>query len=317
MRIKISMLLALALGLSAPALATWTDPVPVTEINTTYHDKAPFLSFDGRTLYFSRQDGPGWDYTRIYQATRQDSTGPFTAVDELSALVYSGGHVDYPWVSPDNLRMYYYTQDSRDWKFRLIFTERASTSDLWLPGLEVIELNALGDVFNPSLTPDELTIFFGGDRLAGGLGGYDLWMATRPDTHSPFGNVTNLTELNSTAWDFHPAISPDALTIYFGSRRNGISQLFTATRESVAEPFGSPERLRFFDLPGNALEYPSPSSDGNALYFTRSINGGQFDIYVSYIPEPGTFLLLGLGAVMLFQPANVGQRPRLLSRHTQ
>jgi len=103
MRRRAYLLLMAATGLSAPAPATWTDPVPVTEINTTYHDKAPFLSFDGRTLYFSRQDGPGWHYARIYQATRQDSSGPFTAVDELSTLVYSGGHVDYPWVSPDNL----------------------------------------------------------------------------------------------------------------------------------------------------------------------------------------------------------------------
>jgi len=306
MRRRTYLLLVAAVGLSAPALAIWTDPVPVSEINTPYHDKAPFPSFDGLTLYFTRQSTPESRYTRIYQATRSIPEGPFTSVEQISTLNSAYGHTDYPWVSRDNLRMYYYTQDSRDWKCRLISTQRASTSDPWLPGVEVVELNALGDVFNPSLTPDELTIFFGGDRLAGGLGGYDLWMATRPDTHSPFDNVTNLIELNSAAWDFHPAISPDALTIYFGSRRNGISQLFTATRESVTEPFGSPERLRFFDLPGNALEYPTPSSDGMALYFTRSINGGQFDIYVSYIPEPGTLLLLGLGAVMLWNKRSQG-----------
>ncbi len=305
MRRRTYLLLVAAMGLSAPALATWTDPVPVSEINTPYHDKAPFPSFDGLTLYFTRQSTPESRYTRIYQATRSIPEGPFTSVEQISTLNFAYGHTDYPWVSPDNLRMYYYRTEPTGTS-QLKFTERASTSDPWLPGVEVVELNALGNVFNPALTPDELTIFFAGDRLAGGLGGYDLWMATRPDTHSPFGNVTNLTELNSAAWEFHPAISPDALTIYFGSRRDGISQLFTATRESVAEPFGSPERLRFFDLPGNALEYPTPSSDGMALYFTRSINGGQFDIYVSYIPEPATLVLLGLGAMMLWNKRSPG-----------
>jgi len=74
----------------------------------------------------------------------------------------------------------------------------------------------------------------------------------------------------------------------------------------VSALFGPPARLLFFDLPGNALAYPTPSSDESALYFTRSVNGGQFDVYVSYIPEPGTLLLLGLGAVMLWNKRSQG-----------
>jgi len=169
MRITISMLLAGALGLSAPALATWTDPVPVTEINTTYHDKAPFLSFDGRTLYFSRQDGPGWHYTRIYEATRPGPTGAFTSVKEISALNYCCGHVDYPWVSPDNLRMYYYRTESSGSLLKV--AERTSVDQPWQPGDNINELNILGHIIaNPTLTPDELTMFFSGYNLAGGLG---------------------------------------------------------------------------------------------------------------------------------------------------
>lgn len=40
----------------------WTEPVPMTEVNSKYDDKSPFLSFDGLTLYFSVE--PGWGYTR-------------------------------------------------------------------------------------------------------------------------------------------------------------------------------------------------------------------------------------------------------------
>lgn len=189
----------------------WTEPVPLTEINSEYHDKAPFLSFDGLTLYFARENG----YTTIYQAIRPEPSGLFTMVEQISTLNYPG-HVSYPWVSPDNLRMYYYQTEG---SARLLkFTERAAINEPWQPGIDISELNILGGVANPSLTPDELTIVFTGLDLLGGQDGYDIWMATRPDKNSPFSNVTNLTEVNSSAWDFHPSVSPDGLTLYFSSR---------------------------------------------------------------------------------------------------
>jgi len=107
-------------------------------------------------------------------------------------------------------------------------------------------------------------------------------MATRPDRDAHFGGVTHLSEMNSSASDGHPSISTDGLTLYFASDRNGVGQLFKASRASLDEPFGNVEHLSFFDSPGTSALYPSPSSDGMALYFVRSINGGQFDIYVSY-----------------------------------
>ena len=256
----------------------WTEPVPLTEINSSYHDKAPFLSFDGLTLYFSREN----EYTTIYQAIRPEPSGLFTMVEQISTLNYPG-HVSYAWVSPDNLRMYYYRTE---WSARLLkFTERASINEPWQPGIDISELNILGGVANPSLTPDELTIVFTGLDLLGGQGGYDIWMATRPDKNSPFSNVTNLTEVNSSAWDFHPSVSPDGLTLYFSSRRNGNSQLFRATRESLDVPFGPAEHLHFLDSPGSYLEYPFLSSDGTAFYFAKRTDEEPFDIYVSYFPE--------------------------------
>ncbi len=272
--------LSILVALGSPILAAWTEPLPITAVHSNNHDKAPFLSYDGKTLYFSRHDGLGWHYTRIYQATRDESSGSLV-VSEISTLTQSDRQVDYPWISVDNLRMYYYIAygDTR----KLIVTERDSVDDPWLPGVGVAELNALGDVANPSLTPDELTIFFTGTSVSGGEGGYDIWMATRPDRESPFGNVTNLTEMNSLAWDFHPSISPDGLTLYFASMRNDTSQLFKATRASMEAPFGEPEHLSFFDSPGASLQYPFLGSDGTALYFVRWPEGGMTDIYVSYV----------------------------------
>jgi len=271
------------------ASADWTEPVPLTEVNTNYHDKSPFLSFDGLTLYFCRENGP-WGWTnRIYQATRTEPAGPFTSVEEISTLNIPDAHVGCPWVSPDNLRMYYYR--SGGGRGRLMVTTRASTNDPWLPGVEISELSALGNVYTPSLTTDELTIVFSGDSLPGGQGGLDVWIATRPNTTSPFGNVHNLAEINSSAADGHSSISPDGLTLHFVSDRNigsSIGQLFKATRESLDAPFGNLEHLSFFDSPGSSLGFPFMSRDGKAFYFTKSVDGQPLDIFVSYsyIPEP-------------------------------
>ena len=78
--------LASAAGVLSPQF--WGKPVAVDGVNTSYHDKAPFLSFDGLTLYFSRGDGPGWHYARIYQASRTSLSAPFGAApgDQLAQL---------------------------------------------------------------------------------------------------------------------------------------------------------------------------------------------------------------------------------------
>ncbi len=266
----------------------WTAPMPVAEINTQSDEGAPFLTYDGLTLYFSRdRPHPQW----LYSATRVSPEGPFGTVQALTGINSSGSSANYSWVSPDNLRLYYYTS-----QHVIKISERALPDDPWLGGADVPELNALGGVANPSLTPDELTIVFTGTSVSGGLGGYDIWMGTRTDTSSPFGNFHNLTEINSSAWDFHPRLSSDALTLYFASERNGDGQLFRATRPDVYSSFGAPEHLDFFDSPGTWLEYPAISADGQSLYFTRAGGGSSYDIYVSHVvPVPGAVLLGAIG----------------------
>jgi len=275
------------------AADTWTAPIPVSEINTEYDEGAPFPSYDGLSLYFSRQGVPGPYPGRMYSATRSAPHGQFTSEQELSNLNNPGDIVNYSWVSSDNLRLYYYqTSGSRVIKM----SERLSVGDPWEAGVGVSELNGLGGVANPSLSPDELTIVFTGTSVSGGLGGYDIWMGTRPDRYSPFDDFRNLSEINSAQWDFHPRLSSNGLTLYFASRRNGHSQIFTATRPDTESLFGSLERLSCFDLLGGALEYPALSGDGNALYFTRVTQGTSFDIYVSHVvPVPSAVLLASLG----------------------
>jgi len=275
--LRCSTLLLVFLGLCSVVPAQWTAPVPLTEINTQYSDSSPFLSYDGLSLYFTRRETNTYYHNRIYEATREQPFGPFTSIRELNELNASGANVIWPWVSPDNLRMYYSKSVAR-----LIFSERASVFDPWPRGSDITELNALGKIYDPSLTSDELAIFFHSD-IPGGQGDYDIWMATRLDPGDPFTSVRNLEEINTAFTESGAFVSPDGLELYFSSHRNDEWQIFKATRQSTDDPFGNVEHLSIFDTPGGTSTYPSISSDGKTFYFDRNSDDTPADIWVSHL----------------------------------
>lgn len=264
----------------------WTTPAPVTEVNTEYEEWAPFISFDGLSLYFSRVRTDSFYYGRIYQARRDKPSGLFASVIEISELNEPDTHILCPWVSPDNLRMYYHKEHGG--RFALAVSKRASVNDLWPKGADIAELNMLSDrVVMPKLTADELTVFFGAYGVTAGHQEWDIWIAARADRNSPFDSgVTTSAAISSPFMDQAPSASPDGLILYFASSRNdgNTSQLFRASRLSLIEPFVNVEHLAFFDTPGGHTYHPCISSDGTALYFMRQLGEDRSsrDIYVSY-----------------------------------
>ena len=289
MRNQIMRVAALLIAvLSVPVLAAeWTTPVPVgSGINTQYNDWTPYLSYDGLSLYFSR-DYSGSAYARIFEAKRSQPSGAFTSVSQV--LSTAGHNVYSPWVSPDNLRMYYHEES--DWQIKV--SQRASVSDPWPQGTAVSGLSS-SSICSPSLSSDELTIVFNNPNV----GGWDMYMATRPNKDSAFGNIRSLSEINTAGYECRPFLSPDALSIYYGGGSS--TAILEATRLSLNDPFGNVQHLSAFDMPGTWSNHPAISSDGTAFYFVSPGTGGNHDIYVSYlVPEPATLLLLGLGIVAL------------------
>ncbi len=269
--------------LSVPVMAAdWTTPVQVQSgINTQYSERTPYLSYDGLSLYFQRYYSSGVNGC-IFEAKRSQSTGPFTSVSQ----VLSGSNtVNCPWVSPDNLRMYYY-EESNTWRIKV--SQRASVNDPWSQG-SIVQGLPSSSICSPSLSADELTIVFNNPNV----GGWDMYMATRSSKDLAFDNVRSLSELNTAGSEIRPFLSPDALSIYYGG---GLGQIFEATRQSLNDPFGNVQHLSAFDMPGGEA-HPSISSDGKTFYF---VVGAPADIYVSYlVPEPATLLLMSIGGVLL------------------
>jgi len=92
-----------------------------------------------------------------------------------------------------------------------------------------------------------------------------------------------------------PSLSPDGLSLYYFSNRDGLGKIYEATRGSLNDPFNAPTMIS--EISGAHWPSISISPDGKALYYGM---GTTPDIYVSYsVPEPATISLLGLGLLAL------------------
>lgn len=98
-------------------------------------------------------------------------------------------------------------------------------------------LNSASNENTARLSPDELTVYFQSTR-PGGLGGADVYVATRASRDASFDAPVALTEVNTPTDDYDPTISADGKTLIV-SQKGGLDQdLFAFTRAAPSGPFG-------------------------------------------------------------------------------
>ncbi|HET6150247.1 MAG TPA: hypothetical protein VFH68_22090 [Polyangia bacterium] len=195
----------------------------LTSINSaTASDYDPVLTDDGQTLYFGSTRTQAAD--RIFVSVFVPITSSFTApmvIDSISQAPDAGatapGTLDafQPYVLPDNTVLYFGSTRAGT---RDIYKATRSTAG-FSRASAVAEVNTNSLEQFPTVSPDELVIYWASNRAdAGARGGSDVWMATRTSTNLPFGNVRNVTEVNSATDDFPSWISPDGCRLYLTTR---------------------------------------------------------------------------------------------------
>jgi hypothetical protein len=140
-------------------------------------------------------------------------------------------------------------------------------------------INTASDEDDPSLTGDQLELYFNSNR-AGGMGGNDMWVATRGAIDDPWGPPRAIAELNTTGDDATPEVSRDGLTLYWSSSgAAGLKDIWFATRPDRTSTWGTKQHI--VELASAADEAgPCVSLDGLAFYFARDPSGTD-DIYLS------------------------------------
>lgn len=200
----------------------------VAAFNTAYDDGGLSLSTDGLTAYISstRPGGPG--PPDLFVVSRPDTATPFVAADVvLLAAVNGAGREFDPAPSADGRRLYF-TADgivAAGSEADLVFAERSGTSGDFgapraVPGVNPPD----GREGNPWVSADELLIVFNSDR-AGGLGGHDLWYATRADRDATFSAPRPVPDVNTSDQEGEVFVSADGCELYFG-RTTGQRDLF-------------------------------------------------------------------------------------------
>lgn len=161
----------------------------------------------------------------------------------------------------------------------------------------------LGDAVNsafadahPTVSTNQLALYFTAGQGLGGSGGRDLWVSRRTAANEPWGPPMNLGgTVNTTSHEDNPTLSRDGLRLYFSSNRPGHGgfDLWVTERDDAADDTGWAAPVNLGSIintdaderdAGPALEGPA----GPMLYFSSN-RAGTADLYRAPISADGTF----------------------------
>lgn len=213
----------------ATRAAVWSPPTPVIELDT-YQANTPELSRDGLMLYFSAPHPTGGQAV-TYVTSRADRTSAWASTTLLDELV-----------TPQGLSGAMPFFDGRALMFSTNAGGGPGGSDLWLTfrgGSDCAEFGLVAPLPGQANSPDNeangwirndgLAVVFASGRT-GSLGNGDIWTASRASLDVGFEPATSHPELDSTLPDDDPWLNDAMDTIFYVSVRNGLQELYTATR---------------------------------------------------------------------------------------
>jgi hypothetical protein len=260
-------------------------------INSSASDTSACLSADGLELYFVSERPGGFGAGDLWVSTRQSVEDPWGAPTNLGATVNSPYADCYPSLSSDGLTLYfsdyvYVTPRPGGLGGRDIWaTTRASRNDPWTTPVNLgAPINTSSHDFCPAISGDGLTLVFTSDR-SGGLGSWDLWMATRASVQDPWGTPVNLgPAVNGSGWDGEGGLSWDGRALFFDSQRVGLVgaiDLWVTTRKTPADPWGGLVNLGPVTNSSSNDGAGTVAPDMRTLYFCSDRPGGSgsYDLY--------------------------------------
>ena len=162
--------------------------------------------------------------------------------------------------------------------------------------VEIKTIDSLDVIGHPTLSSDELKLFFASERK-NGMGGKDIWVSERESTGDKFGRPRNLGNIINTAGDeFYPYMRNDS-TLYFASNGHGGMgglDIFVTTLDSLGE-WTEPVNLKYpFNSIGNDYGITFHPTEERGFFISNrdAKNGLDDDIYY-FIEPPVLFTLSG------------------------
>jgi outer membrane protein OmpA-like peptidoglycan-associated protein len=265
-------------------------------INSEFEDFAPVVNENETEIVFTtrRRDGnlnenvfsDNKPWEDIFIATKEN--GEWTKAKNIGAPVGTLNHESTTALSRDgNTLIIYKDENNGD----VYITSRKSANEPWSAPepLEGINSTSYAES-SASLSTDGSIIYFSSDR-PGGLGGLDIYMATR-DRSGNWIKIKNLGPGINTQFDEDgPFIDHEGKTLYFSSKgRKGMGgfDIFKATlTDAKNNKWSEPENLGYpINTPDNDIYFVG-TKDGKRGYYSsvRETGLGYSDIYRVDVPE--------------------------------
>jgi hypothetical protein len=161
----------------------------------------------------------------------------------------------------------------------------------WSEPVNLGALNTTGNEFNPSLSPDGLSLYFNSPNRPGGVGLGDIWVAHRDCEGCAWAAPVNLDVINTPFTDATPSISEDGHLLFFASNRPGGSggnDIWVSRRDDPLDDFGWGPPVNLGPEINSDIAEENPEYVGGDLYFQRG-NPPTFgvDLYVAAVRRNG------------------------------
>ena len=220
-------------------------------------------------------------------STASDASTPaaaFGAPELVMELAASGADDDKPTLTADGLELYFLSTRSGGpgsgdvWR-----STRGGASAPWGTPELVTEVSTSSQEKSPAVSADGLTLWVASDR-AGGKGGLDIWVSTRPDRSSAWSTPVPVPALNSSGDEIPrppgqgQVVMPLAVRPSSGS---GQYQIDFAARSGGDAAWGAPIARPDVDTANTDVD-GFLLDDGLTLYFSsdRAKKGDQ-DLFVA------------------------------------
>ncbi|KUG26335.1 hypothetical protein ASZ90_003833 [hydrocarbon metagenome] len=219
----------------------WTLP-KVVSFSGIYNDIEPFITHDGKKLYFASnrpiEGGEPKDYD-IWYSERMDDGGWGEPI-VLGPEVNTEANEFYPSLT-ENGDLYFTSDNHNSLGKEDIFVSRFVDGSF----LEYENLgdsvNSVDEEFNSFIAPDGSYLIYTTTGFGDGFGGGDLWICFKKEDQK-WSSPKNLGEnVNSHYLDFSPSLTPDGKFLFFSSNRVLTRNYETRTSyEQMIREFNNP-----------------------------------------------------------------------------
>jgi hypothetical protein len=265
--------------LSAAAPSGFRDPHPVVIAGYQGDLMEPFVTHDGRYLFFNNRNTPPEQTDLFYAERGADGGWVFkgrlagansSALDGVASLDAAGELYFVSTRSYDTTLSTLYRGDFADG--RVSHVEVAPGVSPHIPG--IVD-------FDGEISADGQSLYVAeGDFRGSGPSPKTAHIVLYHRDGAGFrrdpGSDALLATVNAGDFSYAPDISSDGRELYFTRISPGASVgVFRATRAGAGEPFGQVEQVAAVD---GLAEAPSLSDDGHTLYFHRKV-GDSYQLW--------------------------------------